>query len=104
VITVIVGYKLKTNVDIQPILSKLMSNVITHPGFIKAQNLVSTKDPTIAVVIYTWETIEEWHVWENTSIRKEIIQQADTILLEEPRVTIYHVKPSTGWVHDILDD
>jgi len=103
-ITVIIGYKLKTGADIQPILRKLMSNVITHPGFIRAENLVSAKDKTIAVIIYTWDTIEDWHIWENSSIRKKIIQQADTLLLEQPRVMVYHVMPTTGWVHKILDD
>ena len=103
-ITVIIGYKLKTGAGIQPILRKLMTNVITHPGFIKAQNLVSTKDETIAVIIYTWDTIGDWHAWEDSSIRKKIIEQADTLLLEQPRVTVYQVMPTTEWVHNILDD
>ena len=71
---------------------------------IKAENLVSAKDKTIAVIIYTWDNIEAWHIWENSSIRKKIIQQADTLLLEQPRVMVYHVMPTTGWVHKILDD
>ena len=103
-ITVIVGYRLKTGANIQPILMKLMSNVITHPGFIKAENLVSTKDKAIAVIIYTWDNIEAWHIWENSSIRQKIIKQADILLLEQPRVTVYQVMPTTGWVYNILDD
>ncbi len=103
-ITVIVGYKLKTGANIQPILMKLMSNVITHPGFIKAENLISAKDKAIAVIIYTWHTIEDWHIWENTSYRQKITQQADTLLLEQPRVTVYKAMPTTGWVHNVLDD
>ena len=103
-ITVIVGYKLKAGANIQPILMKLMSNVITYPGFIKAENLVSAKDKTIAVIIYTWDKIEDWHVWENSSYRQKIIQQADTLLIEQPRVKVYQVMPTTGWVHNILDD
>ena len=81
-----------------------MTNVITHPGFLKAQNLVSSKDSTIAVIIYTWDNIKDWHEWENSSIRQKIIKQADTLLLEDPRVTVYQVMPTTEWVHNIIDD
>ena len=95
---IIVGYKLKSGADIQPILRKLMSNAVTHPGFVKAENLISTKDKTIAVIIYTWDKIEDWHVWEQSTIRQKIIQQADTLLLEQPRVTMYQVMPTTEWI------
>jgi len=98
VVYIIVGYKLKSGADIQPILRKLMSNAVTHPGFVKAENLISTKDKTIAVIIYTWDKIEDWHVWEQSTIRQKIIQQADTLLLEQPRVTMYQVMPTTEWI------
>ena len=103
-IAVIVGYKLKTDADIQPILMKLRSHAMTYLGFIKAENLISTKDKTIAAIIYSWETIEDWHIWENSSIRKEILEQADAILIEQPRITVYRVVPTTGWTHQTLDD
>ena len=99
-ISVIVGYKLKSGADIKPILRKLMSNAITHPGFIRAENLVSTKHKTIAIIIYTWDKIEDWRVWEQSTIRQKITQQADTLLLEQPRVTVYQVMPTVEWVHN----
>jgi antibiotic biosynthesis monooxygenase (ABM) superfamily enzyme len=103
-IAVIVGYKLKTGTDIQSILMKLRSHAMTYGGFIKAENLISTKDKTIAAIIYSWDKIEDWHIWENSSIRQEILHQADALLLEQPRITVYKVMPTTGWVHNILDD
>ncbi|UCE97782.1 MAG: hypothetical protein JSV74_00125 [Dehalococcoidia bacterium] len=102
-ISVIVGYRLKSGADIQPILRKLMSNAITYAGFIKAENLVSSKDKTIAVIIYTWNKIEDWRIWEQSTTRQKIIEQADTLLLEQPRVTVYQVMPTTEW-HKTLDD
>jgi len=103
-VAVIVGYKLKAGADIQPILMKLRTHAMTFLGFIKAENLISTKDETITAIIYSWETIEAWHIWENSSIRKEILQQTDAILLEQPRVTVYRVVPTTGWTHQIRGD
>lgn len=103
-LAVIVGYKLKAGADLQPILMKLRSHAMTYHGFVKAENLISAKDETIAAIVYTWEEIKDWHTWENSSIRQEIIKQADAILLEPPRITVYKVMPTTGWVHNILDN
>ena len=41
-IKVVVGFRLKVGSDIQPTLMKLRSYAITFPGFISAENLVST--------------------------------------------------------------
>lgn len=103
-IAVVVGYKIKTGTDIQPVLMKLRSDAMTYPGFIKAENLISAKDKTIAAIIYTWDKIEDWHVWETSRIRQVILKQAEAILLEQPRITVYRIMPTTGWVHNILDD
>ena len=103
-ISVIVGYKLKSGADIQPTLRKLMSNAITHPGFIRAENLISATDKTIAIIIYSWDKIQDWRIWEQSNTRQNILQQADTILLEQPRVKVYQVMPATPWTYNILDD
>jgi len=95
-IKVVVGYKLKAGVDIQPILMKLRSHAITYPGFVSAENLISVQDNSIIFVLYTWEKIEDWRLWENTSIRKRILQEADALSSEQPRVRIYRVLPTTG--------
>ncbi len=100
----VVGYKLKTGANIQPVLMKLNSHAMTYLGFVKAEHFISVKDVTIAAIISTWEKPEDWHIWENSSIRKEILQQADVRLLEEPRVTVYRVMPTTYWTHNILGD
>ena len=103
-VAVIVGYKLKTGADIQPLLMKLRSHAMTYLGFIKVENLISAKDKTIEAIIYSWEKMEDWHIWENSSIRQQILQQTDAILLEQPRVTVYRVVPTTGWAYNILGD
>jgi antibiotic biosynthesis monooxygenase (ABM) superfamily enzyme len=81
-----------------------MSNAITHKGFIKAENLFSSKEKAIAIIIYSWEEFEDWCVWEQSNARRKIIEQADTLLLEQPRVTVYQVIPTVEWMHPTLDD
>ncbi len=95
-IAVIVGYKLKTGADIQPILMKLRSHAITYPGFISAENLINVRDNSIIFVLYTWNKIEDWQLWEETNTRKKILQEADALLCEQPRVKAYRVLPTTG--------
>ena len=95
-IKVVVGYKLKTGADIQPILMKLRSHAITYPGFISAENLINIQDNSIIFVLYTWNKIEDWKLWEETNTRKKILQEADGLLCEQPRVKVYRVLPTTG--------
>ena len=95
-IKVVVGHKLKVDADIQPTLMKLRSHAMTYPGFISAENLISTQDNSIVFVLYTWNKTEDWHLWENTIIRKKILQEAGALLLEPPRVRIYRIMPTTG--------
>jgi len=103
VVKVIVGYKLKVDADIQPVLMKLRSHAITYPGFVSAENLIGVQDNSIIFVLYTWDKIEDWQLWENTIIRKKILQEADALLCEQPRVRIYQVIPTTRWQHTAYD-
>ena len=94
-IKVVEGYKLKVNADIQPVLMKLRSHAITYPGFISAENLISAQDSSVVFILYTWNKIEDWHLWENTSVRKKILQGAEALLCEQTRVRVYRVMPTT---------
>jgi len=93
-IKVIVGYKLKKGADIQPILLKLRSHAMTYPGFVGAENLLSGKDSSIVAMVSTWERIENWKVWEISKIRQDILREAETLLVEEPRVIVYRIMPT----------
>ena len=95
-IKVVVGFKLKKGADIQPILLKLRSHAITYPGFISAENLMNTQDNSIIFVLYTWNKIEDWKLWEEANTRKKILQQADVLLCEPPREKTYRILPTSG--------
>ena len=102
-VKVVVGYKLKKGVDIQSILMKLRTHAITYPGFIGAENLVGMKDCSIVFVLYSWEKIQDWERWENTIIRKKLLQEAEQLLSEPPRVRLYQVLPTTRWNYNTYD-
>ena len=96
-IKVVVGHKVKEDADIQPILLKLRSHAMQYPGFVGAENLLGEKDTSIVVLISTWEKIEHWKIWEKSKVRVELYRQAETLLEEGPKVTIYRIVPVQMW-------
>jgi heme-degrading monooxygenase HmoA len=96
-IKVFAGYKLRAGADIRPILVKLRSHALTYPGFVGAENLISEKDSSIVTMISIWEEVENWRMWERSEISQELRRQAEELLVEEPRVTIYRIIPTVGW-------
>jgi heme-degrading monooxygenase HmoA len=95
-VKVVVGFKLKAGADIQPTLLKLRSHAITYPGFVKAETLLNTQDASIIFVLYTWNKTEDWQSWEKANVRKKLLQEADALLCEQPRIRVYRVLPTSG--------
>jgi heme-degrading monooxygenase HmoA len=98
-IKVIVGYELKKGADIQPILLKLRSYAMTFPGFISAEHIRSVQDTSIVALLYNWEGLENWQAWEISKLRQQILQEAETLLVSTPRITIYEVLPTSAWTY-----
>ena len=96
-IKVIEGYKVKSDEDIRPVLLKIRSQIVQYPGFVGAENFVDTRDGSIIAVVSTWQGTEYWKVWEKSKIRRTLLGQAEGLLAEEPRITIYRIQPTTSW-------
>ena len=97
-IKVINGYKLKRGADLQPILIKLREHAMSYPGYVGAENLVSDKDPSLMAIITTWESTEQWQVWQDSRRRAVIMKEAEPLLDEELRVSVYRVIPTARWI------
>jgi heme-degrading monooxygenase HmoA len=96
-IKVMTGYKVTKGEDIQLILPKLGSHAMQYPGFKGAESLLSEKDSSIVIMVSTWEKTEDWRTWEKSKIGQDLLRQAETFLVEEPRVTIYRIMPKMVW-------
>ena len=97
-IKVINGYKLKQGADLQPVLLKLREHAMSYPGYAGAENLVSDKDPSIVAIITTWDSVERWRDWQESRMRGEIMEEAEPLLEEELRVSVYRVISTVRWV------
>ena len=96
----IVGCKVRGDRDLEPILLKLKSHATQYQGFKGIENLVSEENASVVAMVSTWESLEDWKLWAQSTITQELLQQAETLLIEEPRVTTYRMMmmPGMMWV------
>lgn len=93
----VIGYKVVSYKDVEPILMKLRSSAMQYPGFVAAENLVSEEDYSVVVMISTWETMEHWRTWVDSRITRDLLKQAKGVAVGSARVTAYRTMPIVEW-------
>ena len=93
----VVGYKVKSYKDLEPVLVKLRSHAMQYPGFLSAESLVSEVDSSAVVMMSTWETIENWKIWVQSRITQDLLRQAEAFLKDKPRITAYRIVSTVDW-------
>ena len=97
-IRVLVGYKVKTDIDILPILLQIRSSEMSYPGFISSENLQSEDDHSTVFTMSTWQKKSDWKAWELSKIRKSLSSQLEGKLQDTPKESIYTIMPTVGWL------
>jgi len=92
----IIGYKVLSYKDVELILMQLRSHAMQYPGFVSAENLVSEEDFSIVVMISTWETIENWRTWVESSRTRDLLRQAKAVVRGAARITTYKTMPTVA--------
>ena len=93
----IIGYKVLSFNEVEPILMQLRSHAMQYPGFVSAENLVSEEDFSIVMMISTWETIENWTTWVESRRTQDLLRQAKAVVMEAARITAYRTLPTSEW-------
>ncbi len=83
--------------DLEPILLQLRSHAMQYPGYVGAENLVSEEDLSVVIMITTWEAIENWRIWAESKITKDLLQQAKGVVKGVARLTAYRTMPTVEW-------
>ena len=96
-IKVIVGYRVKKDADIKPLLLKIRMDAMQYPGFVGAENLTHRRDSSIILVISTWDRPENWIAWEKSKARAELIKEIEPLVEDQTRVELYDIIPTTKW-------
>jgi heme-degrading monooxygenase HmoA len=97
-VRVLVGHKVKTGADILPILLQLRSSEMTFPGFISSENLQSEEDSLTVVTMSTWRETSDWKAWDTSKLKQAILTPIEGLLADKPRVTVYTIMPTVGWL------
>ena len=77
--------------DLLPLLRELRAVAMHQPGYVTGETLGSTRDPSIISVLTTWQSLEDWKVWETSETRVKIYEKIESLLVEKPKVSIYQV-------------
>jgi len=73
------------------LLKELRTSAIHQPGYVSGETLSSLEDASIISVLSTWQSLEDWKTWEESEPRLKLEQQIEPLLIETPKVSIYHV-------------
>jgi heme-degrading monooxygenase HmoA len=71
------------------LLHRMRSVCLQQPGYISGQTLKRLDKPGQRLVISTWRSLEDWENWVNSSERREIQLEIDSLLGEETTYAIY---------------
>jgi len=93
----IIGYKVLSYKDVEPILMKLRSHAMQYPGFVGAENLVSEEDLSVVIMISTWDTMENWKTWVDSRRTQDLLKEAKSVVMGTARVTAYRSVPTVKW-------
>ena len=86
-VKVIVEYKLKKGAEIGPLLLRLR-------GHISSETLIGSEDRSTILVISTWDNVENWKTWRNSSERAQIENAIESLLSEKPVIGAYEAMSS----------
>jgi antibiotic biosynthesis monooxygenase (ABM) superfamily enzyme len=93
----IIGYKVLSYKDIEPILMRLRSHAMQYPGFVGAENLVSEEDLSVVIMISTWQTIGNWKTWVDSRRTQDLLKEAKSVVMGTARLTAYRSMPTVEW-------
>ena len=64
---------------------------MNQAGHVTSEVLVSTKDPSLILVISTWRSLEDWRAWETSEIRAKLYQRIEPLMHEKTKVRTFRI-------------
>lgn len=90
-IKVIIKRKIKISnpEELLPLIAILRSKAQEQPGYIDGRTWRSVDNPNDYIVISTWETLDDWTKWFQSSVRREIHGTIDSLIGEKTFYDVY---------------
>lgn len=76
-------------VDLMKLLLELRSTAMWESGYHSGETLRSVDDPSIWLVIGTWQDMEHWQLWYDSAKRKEISTKINQFLSEPEKISVF---------------
>jgi len=57
--------------EINALLTKFRAGAMNRPGYVSGETLLDPEDPNKVLVIGTWQDMESWINWKESSARKK---------------------------------
>ncbi len=70
------------------LLNKLRAELISQPGYISGELLLSVTDKSSIFALSTWLSTLDWKSWEGNPKRLEIESKIELLLTEPARLTV----------------
>ena len=55
--------------EVNALLNEFRAGAMNRTGYVSGHTLVSVDDPQTLLVISTWQSLEEWQEWKDSSAR-----------------------------------
>jgi heme-degrading monooxygenase HmoA len=75
--------------ELGPLLKRLRILATNQPGYISGETLRRHDHPGDYLVISTWQSVADWHEWEQNSERREINQMIDSLIGQKADYQVY---------------
>ena len=72
--------------DMNMVLRELRQLAMNQPGYTTGETLLSATDQGTTLVISSWAAVKDWKAHENSSLRKDILDNLEP-LLSQPAAT-----------------
>lgn len=80
--------------QIVSLLKRVRSAAMNQPGYISGETLSQKAYPENMAVICTWQTMEDWHAWKNSSERQEYEEMLALYQTRRTEYEEYELGPS----------
>jgi heme-degrading monooxygenase HmoA len=75
--------------DFAKLLRELRSKAIPSKGYISGETLRSQDDLHNYIVITTWQSVDDWKIWESNPDRKKIQARIEKLMARPTKTKIY---------------
>ena len=89
-VRVILEHKAKDTEKLIEVIREVRNEAMKQQGYITGETLVNTEDPTNVLVISTWDSLNDWRIWDSSEVRVQLKARINKLLTEPYTTRTFH--------------